>query len=123
MLEGLDVVIGETNDTEQKRGDYHQNGVDAMKFAYQQNWYQNGRYDGDAAHGRNANFLGVVGVNGFVTLGFNDFFPFQHLDEEVAEPYRNDKRQDNSCGCPEGDIIEHARTREAVLVQIIEQIV
>ena len=94
-----------------------------MQLANEQNGNEDGSDDDDATHGRHP-FLGcVIWVDGLIALGLDDFFAFQHLDEPVAEPYRDDQSQnDGRCGT-EGDVVEDACAWKVALLQIIEEIV
>ena len=116
FLEGFDVVVREPNDAKDESGDDHQDGVDAVKLTHQQYGDQDGCDDDDATHGRDANLLGVIRVDGSIALGLNDFFTLQHLDEPVAKPYRNYKCKDNGGSSAEGDIGEYACSGEVNLV-------
>ena len=57
-----------------------------MEFAHQKHRDQNGGNNDDTTHGGHTDFLGVIRINGLVALSLNDFLPFQHLNEPVAEP-------------------------------------
>ena len=123
LFESLDVVIGESDDAEDERSGNHQDGVDTVETANEEHGDEDGRDDDDTAHGGDPFLLGVVGINGFIALRFNDFLAFQHFDEVVSKPYRDDERQDDGYSCAKSDVVENPRSGEVAFFQIVEQIV
>ena len=116
LAENLDVIVEKAQKTEPDRGDNHQNQVDVPHAAQQQHGHENRHGNDDAAHRRYADFLLAEGVDAAVAGGFADVATLHILDEPLAEPCRNQQRDNQREQGAERNVAPHARPGNVVLL-------
>ena len=106
--EDLDKVVQASEEAEPHRGDDHQDEIDVPQSAEQQHRDEDGDDDDDTTHRRHPDLLDTERVDLSVALRLRDLLALQELDELLAEPSRDNERQNEGQQRPEGDVAPHA---------------
>ena len=116
LLDDLDVVVEKTQQAQPQCRADHEQQVDVAHTTQQEHGHEYGDGDDDAAHGGHAFLLFAVGVDRRITRCLADVSAAHVLDELLAEPCRDDERQNQRQQGTEGNIAPYVSPGDIVLL-------